>query len=187
VRRKTCDRGRRSDSFARFPSQQFYDGFRKDVETVLNSPSADCSTLPVDPSNHDQILSALERIRDERDDATYGASVDEVLDKILDNTIEAYGSSARDVYSAIISPANAEGDLDTAIAGMNYNTLREAVQCLLRVEADTDETSHRIFSMRSTSAPRGFEAQFKSQWIQSKVLTHLEIHNDSTPQLSLGY
>jgi hypothetical protein len=102
--------------------QQSYNGLRKNVEAVLSYPSVDdcstmhvddstmpiddsptmpvggSSTLPVDPSKHDQILSALERIRDEREDATYGATVDEVLDKILDNAIEAHGSSARDVY-----------------------------------------------------------------------------------------
>jgi hypothetical protein len=171
------------------------------VEAVLSSPSVDdCSTMPVgdsstlpvgdsstltvDPSYHDQILSALERIRDERNDATYGATVDEVLDKILDNTIEARGSSARDVYSAIISPARAEKRIDNAIEVMNHNTLREAVQRLRRVEADANEKSHCIFSMLVTSAaPRGFE---DLNGFNTRFSTTSGSYKILTPQLGLG-
>jgi hypothetical protein len=92
------------------------------VETVLRSLSVD----DIIEERRNLILSALEMIReggDSMDDATGDdamddttVEVDEVLDKILDNAIEAYGSSARDVYRAIISPDLAKNRIDAALS-----------------------------------------------------------------------
>jgi hypothetical protein len=128
------------------------------------------------------ILSALQIIDAMRDatdnDAT--VDVDEVLDKILDNVIEAYGSSARDVYTAIFSPAFFENRITRALAGLKYDTLRDTVVRLIRVEA-SDTASHAIFSMRGADdrpahdrRDLGFKVEFKSHTIRSMVLKHLE-------------
>jgi hypothetical protein len=114
------------------------------------------------------------------DDATNDATVevDEVLDKVLDNAIEAYGSSARDVYRAIISPDLAKNRIAVALLFQEYDVLRKTVMHLQRM--DTSNTfSHRIFSMQVTEplGPKtslGFEVQFKSHWIKTMVLRHLE-------------
>ena len=103
--------------------QPFYGNLRQDVETVLCSPSVDSSsTIAVSPVKsirigwRSLILFTVEMIRDAdgtmddetEDDATDDAAgddatnnvaveVDNVVDKLLDNAIEAYGSSPRDV------------------------------------------------------------------------------------------
>ena len=57
------------------------------------------------------------------DDATNNTAVkvDEVLDKLLDHTIEVHGLSARDVYRAIFAPALAENSITRALSGQNYD------------------------------------------------------------------
>jgi hypothetical protein len=59
------------------------------------------------------------------DDATDNATVtvDEILDELLDNIIQAYGSSARDVYAAILSPGLARLSIDEALRGLTLDSL----------------------------------------------------------------
>jgi hypothetical protein len=107
--------------------------------------------------------------------------VDDVLDKLLDNAIEAYGSSPRDIYGAIFSPALVKNSITLALWGQTYNDLRDTVVRLARVEAG-NAFSDSIFSMQVTERPEnahlrrslGFEVQFKSLWIKAMVLKHLE-------------
>jgi hypothetical protein len=113
---------------------------------------------------------------DAMDDTT--VEVDEVLDKILDNAIEAYGSSARDVYRAIISPDLAKNRIDAALSFQEYDALRQIVMNLQRMDSSYT-FSHRIFSLQVTEplgrkTGLGFEVQFKSHWIRTIVLRHLE-------------
>jgi hypothetical protein len=120
----------------RFKIQLFYDGFRKSVERLISPrPFDDSSTMPV-PEKSNQILSALQMIRDERDDPMYDATVDEVLDMILNIAIEAYGSSARDVYLAIDNPTIAESSINNALEGMKYDGFHSAVVCRQCVNGD---------------------------------------------------
>ena len=99
--------------------------------------------------------------------------VDEVLDKILVNTIEAYGFSARDVYVAIFSPVVAKEGLIDAVSVQDYHSLRNIVRGLERTDAE-HPFSHTIFSMDvNKGAPRGFEVRFKSHWVKSLVLRQL--------------
>ena len=107
--------------------------------------------------------------------------VDKVLDKILDHTIEAYGSSARDVYNAIVFPTSADGLINDAVANLEYTTLREVIKRVEQIEP-ADKFPHTIFSMRETESPgrahlrntRGLEVVFKSHSIKSKVLKKLD-------------
>jgi hypothetical protein len=178
--------------------QLFYDDLRMDVETVLCSPPVDDSpTMAVSPTKmiredwHDQILSALQMIRDERDDAVNDATVevDEVLDKILDNAIEAYGSAARDVYAAIFAPSLAEKEITDAMTGMNYEALRDAFLRLQQVDSGIDDRTiwYRIFSMKVMVDPGrahltvgspSFKVQFRSRWVQTRVSSHLNFLED---------
>jgi hypothetical protein len=117
-------------------------------------------------------------------DATDNATVeaDEVLNKILDNAIEAHGSSARGVYAAIFSPAFFEKCINDALEGLKYDTLRDPVLSIERAEAG-DTFSYSIFTMRETEPrrhaqhrlSRGFEVQFKSHSVKSMVLRHLRV------------
>jgi hypothetical protein len=181
------------------------------VDTVLCSLSVDdSSTIAVSPKKliHDDwrnlIISALEMIGDgddsmadtTGDDAMADATgndamdnatveVDEVLDKILDNAIEAYGSSARDVYGAIFYPAGAESYITYALSGQTYDSLCDTVRHIRQVDAGST-CSHHIFSMQVTEPPRhahldtycGFEVQFTSHWIKTMVLRQLEFLQD---------
>jgi hypothetical protein len=152
--------------------QKRYNYFQKVVEMVLASLS-DGPTTSVTKAQHDQIVSALEMIRDNRDDLKYNPSLDEVLDRILDNAIEAFGSAARDVYMAIFTPEAAEEDINDAMSNMDYNALDEAVRRLNNVEGG--DNSHRLFSMEVTDPTRrSFKVRFKSRYIRTKVLNHLE-------------
>jgi hypothetical protein len=223
--------------------QSFYVDLRRDIKTVLCSPSVDdSSTIAVSPVNliHKEwrslILSAVEMIRDRdgsmddateddamddateddamddateddavddateddamddetgvdaTDDATgsgatnnVAVEVDDVVDKILDNTIEAYGSSPRDVYTSIQAPVLAQVRITTAMTSETYIGLRDAVLRLERSEAG-NTFSHSIFSTHITEPLKsthlrtsiGFEVQFKSHWIKAMVLKHLE-------------
>jgi hypothetical protein len=125
---------------------------------------------------------------DATDDATgsgatnnVAVEVDDVVDKILDNTIEAYGSSPRDVYTSIQAPVLAQVRITTAMTSETYIGLRDAVLRLERSEAG-NTFSHSIFSMHITEPLKsahlrtsiGFEVQFKSHWIKAMVLKHLE-------------
>jgi hypothetical protein len=173
--------------------QSFYDQLRKDVKTVLCSLSVDDSSTIAREDWRSLILSALEMIHsddsmdsatgdDAMDDGTGDDAtdkvVDEVLDKILDNAIEAYGLSARDVYEAISSPDLSENRINEALSGQTYETLRDTVLRIQQINAGS-HFSHTIFSMWVTELPGpktsvGFEVQFKSDWIKTKVLKHLE-------------
>jgi hypothetical protein len=123
VRCQTCDENSVPDS-SRFELHNFYDSFRKFAEMVLSSLPVDdsLSTLvddrsstPVDDTpvtteaHRDLILSALEMIREEQHDTEYNATVDEVLDKVLNNATQTFRWSARDVYSAIFTPDGPRG------------------------------------------------------------------------------
>lgn len=55
-------------------------------------------------AQHDEILSTLEMIRDRQGDPKYNPTLDEILDRVLDNAIKVYGSAARNVYLAIFTP-----------------------------------------------------------------------------------
>ena len=181
--------------------QPFYGNLRQDVETVLCSPSVDSSsTIAVSPVKsirigwRSLILFTVEMIRDAdgtmddetEDDATDDAAgddatnnvtveMDDVLDKLLDNAIEAYGLSPRDVYEAISLPALAKNDLIRALLGQTYYNLRDTVLRLERLEAG-NEFSHTIFQIQAPLPETftGFEVQFKSHWIKTLVLGHLE-------------
>jgi hypothetical protein len=114
------------------------------------------------------------------DDATDNATVevDEVLDKLLDYTIQAYGSSARDVYAAIVSPRLADTRIIGALSGRKYEDLREAFARVQRLEAG-DIFSHTILSMNAEGFPahangRDFEVQFKSHWIKTLAREHID-------------
>jgi hypothetical protein len=175
-----------------FEMQTFYSYLRKEVETVLYSLSVDDNSttgMLVSPSKviHEErrgrVLFALQMIRDERDDAMCDATVDEVVEKILDNAIESYSSSPRDVHEAIRGPDVTEMFINRALIGVKYNTLHDAVVRLRRVDPGTDAMPQCIFTMQVTVEPgsadlftgyRGFEVQFKSRWIQTKVLRELE-------------
>ncbi|KAN0102505.1 hypothetical protein V8E52_011877, partial [Russula decolorans] len=189
--------------------QWFYDDLRQHVETVLFSPSPsvdDSSTKAVSPKEmiredwRNLILSVLEMIGDgddSMDDATGDGTmagltgdnamdnarvlgVDGVLDKLLDNAIEAYGLSAQDIYGAIFSPALSEISI-TALSRLKYDAFQETVMGLGLVDAD-NTFSHTIFSMKVKEpigrahlrSSLGFEVQFKSHWIQTMVLRHPE-------------
>jgi hypothetical protein len=142
------------------------------------------STIPVSHW-HGQIFSALQMIRDERDDSKYGATVDEVLDRILNNAIEAYGSSARDVYMAILDPTGEEIRIDLALKGMKYNDLHNAFM-RMQIVAGVEDISHRIFSMHVKAEPArahltstpAFEVHFRSRWVQAKALDLLDFLHD---------
>ena len=185
------------------------------MEKVLSSPSVDdSSTISLKHEmwrNH--IFSALETIKCSRvdlteddktegnatendaamndvtgDDATDNAKVtaDEVLDKILDDVVDAYGSSARDVYRAIYDPSVARELIDKALTGLTYDSLRKAVTAVLKVTGATESehaVPHTIFSMYPTEtignaynpeAGRRFAVEFKSLWIRTLVLRHLD-------------
>ena len=88
------------------------------------------------------------------DDATDNATVDvdEVLDKLLDNVIEAYGSSARDVYTAIFSPGVAENEIARVLSGQQYDALRETVARIQQVAA-SNNVSYTTFSMKVVRLP----------------------------------
>jgi hypothetical protein len=118
------------------------------------------------------------------DDATDNApvGVDEVVDKLLDNVIGAYGSSPRDVYQAINLPILAKSCITCALTGLDYDSLRKAVMKIDRVEPH-DTVPHTIFSMDATEPVGnandhrrsvGFRVQFKSRWIRTMVLRRLE-------------
>ena len=171
------------------------------METVLCSSSVDdSSTIAVSPEKlirelwHNIIVSASEIIRDRGnsmddtmdnatgDDATDKATVDvdEVLDKLLDHAIGAYGLSARDVYLAILAPAFAKNGITCALSGQNYDSLRETVLHLKGLEAG-NTFSDTIFSIHTTEGVgnahlrrTGFEVRFKSRWIRTMVLRHLQ-------------
>jgi hypothetical protein len=55
---------------------------------------------------------------DVTDNARATITVDDVLDELLDNIIEAYGSSARDVYGAIFNPGLARTKIDKALTNL---------------------------------------------------------------------
>jgi hypothetical protein len=168
--------------------QDNYDDLRREVETALcASPVDNGSTMP-----EDQTLSALQMVRDEQDDIYYNPTLDEVLDRILDNTIEAFGSSARDVYSAIRDPKKAEKRVDNALKDLKYDDLRRAVMNMYKVEAAIGELPYCIFSMRVNEARlarpglvASFEVQFKSRWIQTRTLKRLDFlrHIDTAAEI----
>jgi hypothetical protein len=133
--------------------QKDYDTLRKLVETALCDLSVDDGSINYesveDGPMRNQTLSALQIIRDEheQDDLKYNPTVDEVLDRILDNAIEAFGTSARDVYSAIHNPGEAEMLIDNALRHLKYDDLQSAVVNMHKGEVLGDLTQ-RIFSMR---------------------------------------
>ena len=135
--------------------------------------------------NH--IVSALKMIKD-GDDATDNApEVDEVVDKVLDDVIGAYGSSPEDVYQAINLPSLAEERITNALRPLNYDSVRNAVINIGLVEPDEKNDPHTIFSIDPTR-PVGiddnstkavlfrlpFRVEFKSRWIRTMVLQKLE-------------
>jgi hypothetical protein len=162
------------------------------VETVLCALSVDdSSTIAVSPEKiireewRNLILSALEMIvhgddsmndatgDDATDDATGDdatdnatVEVDEVLDKILDNAIEAYGSSARDVYGAIFFKAVAENLISVALSGQKYDDLRDTTVRLERADA-SNTFSHSIFTMQVE--PLGNAPSQDISWFRSPV------------------
>ena len=207
-------------TLSRLEIQRFHNDLRKDVETVLCSPSVDhSSTIPLireEWRNH--IVSALETIKDSRvdvteddateddateDDATEDnatesnamndvtgddgtdnitVTVDEVLEQLLDDVIEAYGPSARDVYRAIRGPGVAREYIDEALRGLTFDSLLEASTKVGATEPN-DTVSHTIFSMYPTQKignahnpkPGGrFAVEFKSVWIRKLVLGELD-------------
>jgi hypothetical protein len=106
--------------------------------------------------------------------------VDQVLDKLLDDAIEAYGSSARVVYGAISFPALAKNRITRALLGQMYDDLRGTAMRLQQLEAGST-LSDTILSIQVTERPGnahlptsktrdvrvtrtslGFEVQFKS-------------------------
>ena len=106
----------------------------------------------------------------------------------MEHVIEAYGSSAQDVYTAIYSPTFFDGRINDAVDKLNYDTLREAIKRVGQTDPG-DGVSHTIFSMQETESPgrahlrltRGFEVVFKSHSIKSKVLQKLDfLHHLNT-------
>ena len=221
----------------RLKIQEFYDDFRRDVETVLSPPSVDRSSIisKLPEGWRDLIDSALEIIRDgvdpmddateddamddtmeddamddatgadamadamgddvmddavddatedeamsdaRRDDVTIG--VDEVLDKLVDNVIAAYGSSARDVYLAIRTPGITKQRITDALATLDYEFLRRAITNIGRVNPE-GLVPHIILLMDPTRpvgnahihATTPFMVRFKSGWIKSMILEQL--------------
>jgi len=113
-------------------------------------------------------------------------TVDEVLDKVLDNAIGMYGFSAQDVYAAISLSVITRKGIDNVLSGLTYHTLRDAVAKVGRDSAP-DAVSHTIFSMEPTN-PIGnahdpipgvsFTVDFKSRWIRTLVLGELDFLQD---------
>jgi hypothetical protein len=77
---------------------------------------------------------------------------------------------------------------------MKYDTLYDAVGCLLRVDSDTQDIPYCIFSMRVTAGPRGadhsrayrdFGVQFRSRCIQTRVLRRLELLQELKPAATI--
>ena len=172
-------------TLSRLKLQSFYDDLRQDVRTVLSAPSLDDSPSISLKRNQwrNHIVSALKMIKD-GDDATDNApEVDEVVDKVLDDVIGAYGSSPEDVYQAINLPSLAEERITNALRPLNYDSVRNAVINIGLVEPDEKNDPHTIFSMDATEPVRntddsmtsvGFRVQFKSRWIRTMVLQKLE-------------
>ena len=172
-------------TLSRLKLQSFYDDLRQDVRTVLSAPSLDDSPSISLKRNQwrNHIVSALKMIKD-GDDATDNApDVDEVVDKVLDDVIGAYGSSPEDVYQAINLPSLAEERITNALRPLNYDSVRNAVINIGLVEPDEKNDPHTIFSMDATEPVRntddsmtsvGFRVQFKSRWIRTMVLQKLE-------------
>jgi hypothetical protein len=205
-------------TLSRLEIQSFYNDLRRDVESVLCSPSVgDRSTISLKRQEWcNLIVSALEAIKDSKieeseheamehednameedgtrshvtgDDAMNNATVtvDEVLDKLLDNAIGTYGFSARDVYLAISVPRQARWRVDEALKGLTYNSLRETVEKVGLSSAE-ENVQHAIFSMDPTETigtahgdtpedvtPRDrFTVDFKSPWIRTLVLRQLD-------------
>jgi hypothetical protein len=113
----------------------------------------------MDDATGDDVMDDAKTGDDAMDDATGNdamdnatVEVDEVLGKIVDNTIQAYGSSARDVYAAIVTLRLADKRITRALKDQNYNTLRDAVMRVHQVEAGTI-FSHTIFSVKVMDSP----------------------------------
>jgi hypothetical protein len=111
-------------------------------------------------------------------------TVDEVLDKLLDNAIGTYGFSARDVYIAILQPSYARNRIDEALAGLTYHSLREIV-AKVGLDPDRATVPHRIFSVDSRRGIGNahfdgpyYTADFKSRWIRTLVLGQLNFLQD---------
>ena len=197
-------------TLSRLEIQSFYNDLRKVVETVLCSPSVDnSSTIFLKHQEWcNLIVSALEAIKDSnietteddtveedriRSDGTRShvtgdeamdnatVTVDEVLDKLLDNATGAYGFSAQDVYGAISLPGLTQECIDEALRGLTYRSLREAVTKAGAAEPK-DTVLHTIFAMDPTESIRnvhnpnpgvGFAVKFKSLRIRTMVLEKL--------------
>jgi hypothetical protein len=99
----------------------------------------------------------------------------------LDNAIEAFGTSARDVYSAIRNPKKADRRIDNALKDLKYDDLHSAFVNMHKVEAPMGDVPYLIFSMRVNEdrlarlhREASFEVHFRSRWIQTRTLKHLE-------------
>lgn len=115
--------------------------------------------------------------------------MDDVVGKILDNVIELYGSSAQDVYGAIISTVLAKERMNEALGGVTFENLIAAVRSLQQVDHSTDNNkgiSHHIFCRKPTGTPGSFndseitrfQIDFKSPWIRTVVFERLGFLQD---------
>ena len=169
-------------TLSRLEIQSFYDDLRQDVATVLYATSDDKKIIHEEWRN--VIDSALEVIIDSmvyatEDHATEGnamndvsVTIDKVLDKLLDNITEAYGSSARDVYEAIHGPGVARESIDRPLRGLTYDSLHEAVT-KVRAAGPKDTVPHTIFSMYPTETIGNAHAPKRSDRIVSKSSLNL--------------
>ena len=194
----------------RLEIQSFYNDLRKDVETVLCFLSVD-NSLTISLKHQEWcnlIVSALEAIKDSNIEATEHnvveedrirsdgtrshvtgddamdnttVTVDEVLDKLLDNAIGVYGFSAQDIYGAISLPGLTQERIDEALRGLTYKSLCEAVTKVGAAEPK-DTVPHTIFAMDlmesigNAHGPNpgvGFAVKFKSLQIRTMVLGKL--------------
>ena len=125
-----------------------------------------------------------EAMDDATGDAAGNATVNAggVLEKILDHTITTFGSSARDVYTAIFSPNSYLERIKTSLEALDYHSLHGIIARIEQSEAGSS-VSHTIFSLEVTEFPRrahlhfsrGFEVVFKSHTIKSMALKQLEL------------
>ncbi|KZT01990.1 uncharacterized protein LAESUDRAFT_752398 [Laetiporus sulphureus 93-53] len=172
--------------------QRFYQDLWKKIEyQVKFHGSLTTDTERSRDLNH-RICSASQDIETERMNASNGEemnnddikrrTVENVIERFLDDSMGAFEFSAQDVYKGIMDPADLRRSISKQLNELNFDTLVETISKMQPDGTTITDTSisHTLFVIEAKHAGDSVDkwedsqVEFKSCWIKTQILERLD-------------
>ena len=143
-----------------------------DLMDALRNYHLDQSPLDAFPGSR-----VLLNEREEDEDDAGPFSAEDALNYLLDESIDRFGYSARDVYHGVFNYDQTTRQHQVAFQ-INYDQLTEAVQALSANNAAPHAISHKILALIPTDSVAfndvRWQIDFKSDWVSRSVIKRLD-------------